>query len=80
MSKDSKSFDQSLQDLEDIVEWFESEDVDIDNAISKFEEGLKLSGDLKKRLEDAENKIENLRQTFDKEVIDSGDEKSSDKE
>ncbi|MEX0668381.1 MAG: exodeoxyribonuclease VII small subunit [Candidatus Saccharimonadales bacterium] len=57
MSKSTKTFQQQLEELEAIIEWFDSEDVDIDEAVTKFEQGTKLINDLKKHLSEVENKV-----------------------
>ncbi len=65
MSKSDKSFEKDLAELEALVQWFESEEVDIDTAVKKFEQGVELSRKLKKQLNQMENQIENLRETLE---------------
>lgn len=59
MTKKSKepSFKQAFERLEVITGDLESESLDLDASIKKFEEGLKIAESLKKRLEMAKNKI-----------------------
>lgn len=52
-----KSYKQKMQELEKITQWFEQEDIDLDDSLKKFEEGVQLAGDIKKHLEKAEAKI-----------------------
>ena len=59
MAKESK-FETQMKKLESIVDKLEREDVDLDESISLYEEGLKLSKTLKKQLQDFEKKIEAL--------------------
>ncbi|HET6622780.1 MAG TPA: exodeoxyribonuclease VII small subunit [Candidatus Saccharimonadales bacterium] len=54
-----------LKDLQAIVDWFEADDLDLDQAIAKFDEGVKKADDIKKQLEQLENKITVLKQRFD---------------
>jgi exodeoxyribonuclease VII small subunit len=54
-----------LKDLQAIVDWFEADDLDLDQAIAKFDEGVKKAYDIKKQLEQLENKITVLKQRFD---------------
>lgn len=51
-------FEEAVKRLEEIVEELETGEFDLDKAIQIFEEGLALSKFCKKRLEEAEQKIE----------------------
>ncbi len=55
------NFAKSYQELQKIVEWFEKEEVDLEEGISKFENGSKLVSDLKNYLGKMENKIKDLK-------------------
>lgn len=57
-------FDEALKELEAITEWFESEDVDLDAGIAKFERGMELAALLKAHLAEAENRVEKIKQKF----------------
>jgi len=57
MSKTTKSYSQMLSELQKIIDWFEGEEVDLDEAVKKFEKANKLVDDLEKYLKTAENKI-----------------------
>jgi len=62
MSTDKKfNFAKSYQDLQKIVEWFEKEDVDLEEGIKKFEDGSKIVKELKDYLDKMENKIKELK-------------------
>ncbi len=62
MTADKKfNFSKSYQELQKIVEWFEKEEVDLEEGIEKFEEGSKIVKDLKDYLEKMENKIKELK-------------------
>ncbi len=41
-------------ELNQIIDWFESDDVELDEAISKFEVGQKIATELKLKLDKAE--------------------------
>ena len=58
--KNSKSIESRLSELEAILEELESGDLELDQALKKFEQGVKLSRDCQKTLEDAELKIKIL--------------------
>lgn len=65
MSQKEISLDQQLKDLEAIVAWFESDDIDIEAAITKFKEGSVLAESIKEKLSSLENKITVLKERFD---------------
>lgn len=54
MTSKEKTFDESLKELEKIVERLEQGDVPLEEALDKFQEGISLSRDLKKKLQNAE--------------------------
>ena len=56
----SKSIEARLRELETILEELESGDLELDQALKKFEQGVKLSRECQKTLEDAEIKIKIL--------------------
>ena len=58
--KSSKSIEARLRELETILEELESGDLELDQALKKFEQGVKLSRECQKTLEDAEIKIKIL--------------------
>lgn len=51
------SFESKLEDLEKIVSELEKGDLSLDNSVKKFEEGMKLSKECNKILEEAQKKI-----------------------
>lgn len=55
MSK--KTFEQSLKQLEKIVEELESGELPLEKALQKFEEGIKLSRSCSSQLDEIERKI-----------------------
>ena len=55
-----KSFEKSMVRLEEIVEKMESGDLTLDEAMSFYEEGIKLSRFCYSKLSEAEKKIEKL--------------------
>ncbi len=58
MSKEK--FEDKMNRLEEIISNLDGEDVDLNESIKLYEEGLKLSKDLKKQLETFKEKIENI--------------------
>lgn len=57
---------QALQvELDAILAWFETDDVDLDQAIVKYERGMEIAKELEAYLKTAENKIEVVKKKFD---------------
>ena len=52
-----KSFEENIEDLEKIVSELENGDLNLDDSVSKFEEGIKISKECNKILEDAEKPV-----------------------
>lgn len=52
-----KTFEEQMEALENIVNELEKGDLNLDESVTKFEEGMKLSKDCNKILEQAEKKI-----------------------
>lgn len=65
MVKENESIKNKLAKFEEIIEWFDGDNIDIETATAKYEEGAKLADDIKKQLENAKNSIEILKQKFD---------------
>lgn len=62
--KSNASFQQRLADLNAIVAWFETEDMDIDEALKQYEKGLELIKELNDYLKTAKNKVEAIKLKF----------------
>ncbi|MDB5160969.1 MAG: Exodeoxyribonuclease 7 small subunit [Candidatus Saccharibacteria bacterium] len=58
--KSSKNYAQLSEELAGIIAWFEGGDVDIDSAIAKYEQAMKLVAELEAYLKTAENKIKKI--------------------
>ncbi|MEX2804234.1 exodeoxyribonuclease VII small subunit [Streptococcus sp. H31] len=52
-----KTFEENLKDLESIVSRLENGDVPLETAIAEFQEGMRLSKQLEKTLQDAEKTL-----------------------
>lgn len=68
MSKEKESFEEKMQKLEQIVGELEKGDLNLDDSVKKFEEGINISKECNKILEDAEKKITILVKKDDGEV------------
>ncbi len=64
-----KSFEQALQQLEQIVRELESGDLPLEAALRKFEEGIELSKFCSQKLEETERRITVLLQNEAGETI-----------
>jgi exodeoxyribonuclease VII small subunit len=58
--KPAASFEAGLQELESVVKQLESGDLPLEKALELFERGVQLSETCRKRLEEAETKVELL--------------------
>lgn len=59
------NFTKTYTELETIVKEFEAERVDLDEGLKKFERGLVLAKQLKDKLKEVEQKIEQIKVKFD---------------
>ena len=53
----SKSFEENMEELEKVVAELENGDLNLDDSVSRFEQGIKISKECSKILEEAEKKI-----------------------
>ena len=66
--KDSKTFEDSLNELEKIASNLENGELGLDEAIIEFEKGINLSKECSKKLDEAEKRINILVQGEDGEL------------
>ncbi|MET1013000.1 MAG: exodeoxyribonuclease VII small subunit [Paenisporosarcina sp.] len=57
MTKKAVSFDQAIQELEDIVRQLEQGDVPLEDAISLYKKGMELSSVCHEKLQNAEKQL-----------------------
>ena len=65
----AKTFEQSIAELEEIVEQLENGDVTLDESLGLFEKGIKLSKSCQKMLDTAEKKVSILMTNDDGEIV-----------
>ena len=53
----SKSFEENMEELEKVVAELEKGDLDLGDSVSRCEQGIKISKECSKILEEAEKKI-----------------------
>lgn len=64
-SKQKKfNFTEAFNELEKITEKFESGNTDLDQGLQEFERGLTLANELKKKLQEVENKVRIIKAKF----------------
>lgn len=57
MSKETKTFEENLAELEEVVTKLEQGDVALEEALSEFQKGMQLSKSLQKTLKEAEETL-----------------------
>ena len=63
--KKTANFAQGFQELEEIAKWFDGEEqLDLDDGLKKFERALELASELKHKLAEVENQVEEIKQKF----------------
>lgn len=67
-----KTFEDSINELEEIVEKLEKGDCPLDEAVKLFEKGVKISNECHKTLNEAEQKIKILTETDVKNEVEEG--------
>lgn len=65
MSAKKNDLNQKLEELEKLVAWFEDDDIDIEEAVEKFETANALAAEIREELANLENKITVLNERFD---------------
>ena len=63
-AKKIPTFAKAFSELEELTQWFETQDVDLDEGLKKFERGLELAAVCKKKLSEVENNVERLKDKF----------------
>ena len=63
---ETKSLSQKFDELEKAKEWFYSDEFNLDEAVKKYEEAIKIAKELQKDLTTLQNKIEILDKDFSK--------------
>lgn len=67
-AKNEPSLTKQMAELDQLLAWFDQPDIDLDQALVKFDDGVRLTKDIKKRLTTLEAKITVLKQRFDQEI------------
>lgn len=62
--KNETPLNDQLRELDELIAWFDRDDFDLDEALKKFDDGIKLTEQIEERLSKLENKITVLRERF----------------
>lgn len=68
MSKETKTFEENLAELEAVVTKLEQGDVALEEALTEFQKGMKLSKSLQKTLNEAEKTLVKVMQADGSEI------------
>lgn len=60
-----KTYKQLSAELAEIIDWFEGEEVDLDEALEKYEQAARLMAELEQYLKTAENKVRRITAKFE---------------
>lgn len=58
------SFADKMKELESLLQWFESDEVELELAVKKYEQALSLCKELEEHLKTAKNQIEVINKKF----------------
>lgn len=62
-----KSLNEKIAELDKKVEWFYSDDFELEKAVDEYKEALELSKEIEEDLQNLKNEIEVLNEDFTKE-------------
>lgn len=65
MSKEHKTINEQMAQLQELVGWFEGDDFEIEQALDKYAEVEKLARDIQVQLTEYKNQITVLKKRFD---------------
>lgn len=66
MAEGKKTLNQKIADLDSKVEWFYSDEFNLDGAVAKYKESVVVAKEIQKDLESLKNEIEVLAEDFSK--------------
>ena len=66
MSKEDKSLNEKIAELDKKVEWFYSDEFKLEEAVENYKDAAKLAKEIEKDLTDLKNEIEVLAEDFNK--------------
>ena len=67
MSSTNKSIQEKTAELDKLVEWFDSEDFKLEQALDNYKQAEKLASEIEKDLLSLKNEIQIVKQKFESE-------------
>jgi exodeoxyribonuclease VII small subunit len=64
MSTNKQTVEAKIQELEELLVWFESNEVTVESALEKYERAGKIASELKEELQNAKNQVEVIKKKF----------------
>lgn len=64
MSEKDSTIEAKLKELDELLAWFESDDVSVDDALKQYEKAQKLAKELRQQLKEAQNSIDVIKKKF----------------
>ncbi len=65
MTEKKFNFTDAYKKIEEINNWFQEENLDLDEALKKYKEGMDLIEKCKQQLKEAENKFEDIKKKYE---------------
>ncbi len=60
-------FEEAYKEIEEINKWFQSEEINLGEALEKYRRGMELISKCKKELKEAENEFEEIKEKYNAE-------------
>ena len=64
--KEIKTLNDKIKELEEKIDWFYSDDFDLEEAVANYKVAIKMAKDLQKELTELRNEVEVLAKDFSK--------------
>lgn len=64
MSTNKKSVEAKIEELEQLLVWFESNEVTVDSALEKYERAGQITSELEDELKKAKNQVEVIKKKY----------------
>jgi exodeoxyribonuclease VII small subunit len=65
MAQQAKNYKQMSDELNKLIEWFESDELNLDEAVGKYEQAMQLISEMESHLKTAENKVKKIAVKFE---------------
>lgn len=63
-AKSQSTIAEKMEQLEELLGWFESEEITVEEAVKKYEAALQVSKELEEQLKEAKNQAEVIKKKF----------------